>query len=134
MSMDIYAEELLSHYEHPHNKGEIATAEAKMHEHNNTCGDDITVYLKIDGDKVDDVKFDGDGCSISIGTTSMLTDYIKGKSISDIEKMDFTTIKNLINIDPGPAGLKCATISLKAVKEAIFNYEKKEVDDSTKDL
>lgn len=134
MPMDLFAEELLSHYEHPHNKGEIADADAEMHEHNNSCGDDITVYLKIRDGIIKDAKFEGDGCSISIGTTSMLTDYIKNKKLADVEKMDFDTIKELINIDPGPARVKCATISLKAIKESISKYEDTDIDEKTKDL
>jgi nitrogen fixation NifU-like protein len=64
----------------------------------------------------------------------MLTDEIKGKSIVEIEKMGLDTIIDLIGIDPGPARLKCATLSLRTLKEAVFTYEKKPVDNSTKEL
>lgn len=134
MPIDVYAEEIIAHYEKPHNKGEIKNPSVKMHENNPLCGDDITVYLNIDKDKVVDAKFTGAGCAISMASASMLTDFIKGKSLEEIEKMGFPTIKELLGIDPGPARMKCATLSLKTLKEASFLYQHKEVDNKTKDL
>ncbi|MCL4373555.1 MAG: SUF system NifU family Fe-S cluster assembly protein [Candidatus Marsarchaeota archaeon] len=132
--MDMYAEEIISHYEHPHNKGKIENASASIHEHNMVCGDDITVYVKIKGNKVDDIKFDGSGCAISTASASMLTDFAKGKSISELEKMGVSDMIGLIGVDPGPARLHCATISLKALKEALFMYAHKEPDAKTRSL
>ena len=132
--MDMYAEEIISHYEHPHNKGVIKNPDVSFHEHNATCGDDITVYLEIDGKKVNDVKFDGSGCAISMAAASMLTDEIKGKDLATVESMGFKELVELIGIDPGPARLKCATLSLKAVKKALFLYQHKTVDQGTKDM
>ncbi|MDE1865635.1 MAG: SUF system NifU family Fe-S cluster assembly protein [Candidatus Micrarchaeota archaeon] len=132
--MNIYAEEIISHYEHPHNKGKIANASVDFHEYNPTCGDDITVYLDIRDGKVRDAKFDGQGCAISMASASMLTDEIKGKSMAELEKTGVKELIELIGIDPGPARLKCATLSLKAIKKALFLYQHKEVDDSTKEL
>lgn len=134
MPIDIYAEEIIAHYEKPHNKGEIKNPSISMHEHNPLCGDDITMYLKISKDKVEDVKFSGTGCAISMASASMLTDFIKGKSLSEIEKMGLSTIIELLGIDPGPARLKCATLSLRTAKEAAFIYQHKEVDEKTKQL
>ncbi len=94
----------------------------------------MTIYLKIEKDKVTDVKFSGEGCAISMASASMLTDFIKGKRLSEIEKMGLSEIIELLGIDPGPARLKCATLSLKTVKGAAFLYQHKEVDKSTKEL
>ncbi|EET89626.1 MAG: SUF system NifU family Fe-S cluster assembly protein [Candidatus Micrarchaeales archaeon] len=119
MSLDLYAEELISNYEHPHNKGKIDNPDAEMHEYNPVCGDDITIYIKVSDNKVKEVKFEGQGCAISMGTASMLTESIKGKSLSEISAMGFKDIVELIGVDPGPARLKCATISLKALQKAV---------------
>lgn len=132
--MNIYAEEIISHYEHPHNKGKIPNASVDFHEYNPTCGDDITVYLDIKDGKIRDVKFEGTGCAISMASASMLTDDIKGKSVAEVEKLGFKDLVDLIGIDPGPGRLKCATLSLKAIKKALFLYQHKEVDESTKEL
>jgi nitrogen fixation NifU-like protein len=134
MALDLYAEEIISHYEHPHNSGIMKDANASFHNYNASCGDDVTVYLKLDKDKIVDAKFKGTGCAISVASASMLTDFVKGKSLKDVEAMNVKTIVEIIGIDPGPARLKCATLSLRTLKEAAFLYEHKEVDKETRSL
>lgn len=129
-----YADELISNYEHPHNKGRISEADAKFHEFNPVCGDDLTLYIRVKNGRIEDVKFDGKGCAISIASASMLTDEIKGKKLSEIEGMGFRELKDIIGIDPGPVRLKCATLSLKALKKAVFLYEHKKADGATEGL
>lgn len=123
LPLNIYAEELIAHYEHPHNKRVMKDADASIHEYNPLCGDDVTFYIKVGDGKIADISFDGKGCAISIGCSSMLTDYAKGKSLESVDKMDFETIKRLLGMDPGPARAKCATIGLKALQGATFAYE-----------
>lgn len=134
MELDMYAEELIYNYEHPKNKGALEKPSAEMHEENISCGDRITVYLKIDGDTVSDVKFDGTGCVISMGTSSILTDFLKGKKVSEIEAFGKEKLLELINIDPGPVRMHCATLSLRAIRKAVFQYEGKAPDTETKEL
>ena len=117
--MDLYAEEIVAHYEHPHNKGKIDSASTSFHEYNPVCGDDITVYLTISNGKITDAKFDGVGCAISIGAASMLTDMLKGKSAEEVRKMGPATVIEMLGIDPGPVRLKCAALSLKAAQKAL---------------
>lgn len=111
MDLDVYAEELIHHYEHPENKGKLAKPSVKMFEENISCGDKLGIYLKIEDGKIKDVKFEGTGCVISMGTASMLTEEIKGKSLAEIEKMGKVELLKLINIDPGPVRMHCATLS-----------------------
>jgi nitrogen fixation NifU-like protein len=134
MALDMYAEEIVSHYEHPHNAGVMADASASFHNYNASCGDDVTMYLKIEKRKVVEAKFKGVGCAISMASASMLTDFVKGKSLKEIEGMNVRTIIGIIGIDPGPARLKCATLALRTLKEAVFVYEHKEADKDTKSL
>ncbi|MCL5238962.1 MAG: iron-sulfur cluster assembly scaffold protein [Candidatus Marsarchaeota archaeon] len=134
MGLDIYAEQLIQNYEHPSNKHVIEDASTSMHEENVSCGDVITVYLKLDGDKIQDVSFDGNGCVISIGSASMLTDELKGKTLAQLEKMQYKDLLSIIGIDPGPVRMHCATLSLRALKKAAFVFERKPVDTSTKEL
>ena len=122
---ELYMEDIISNYEHPHNKGKIDNASSEFHGHNPVCGDDIQMYLIVEDGKIKDIKFEGDGCSISMASASLLTDFVKGKSVSDIESMGVETIKELLKIDPGPVRLKCATLSLKTLKGAVFLYEHK---------
>ena len=80
----IYKENILDHYKNPHNRGKIANADIEFTENNPLCGDVITVDMKLDDNKIVDVKFNGQGCAISQAAMSMLTDEIKGKTLEQI--------------------------------------------------
>ncbi len=134
MDLDMYAENLIYNYEHPSNKRAMEKADTRMHEENISCGDKIDIYLGILDGKIKDVSFEGSGCVISMGTASILTESLKGKNLTDVEKMDRQALLKLISIDPGPVRMHCATLSLRAVKKAVFAYEKKPVDTATKEL
>ena len=123
MGMEMYAEEIISNYEHPHNKRKIENAPISLHDYNPVCGDDITMYANTDGTKITDVSFEGSGCAISIGTASMLTDILIGKSIEELRSMNANTVIELIGVDPGPVRLKCATLSLKTLQKALILYD-----------
>ncbi|MDE1861156.1 MAG: iron-sulfur cluster assembly scaffold protein [Candidatus Micrarchaeota archaeon] len=132
--LDMYAEELIYNYEHPKNRGVMKAPTSQIHEENISCGDKITVFLKIEDNKITDVQYDGGGCVISMGTASILTDYLKGKDIREVEKFGKKELLDLINIDPGPVRLHCATLSLRAVRKAVLGFEGKKIDAETKEL
>jgi nitrogen fixation protein NifU and related proteins len=134
MALDIYAEELIHHYEHPSNKRKMSDASASMEEENVSCGDVIRAYVKLDGKKIKEVSFDGSGCVISMGAASILTEDLKGKTIEQLEKMGKEDMLKLIHVDPGPVRMHCATLALRAFKKAAFELEKKPIDTATKEL
>ncbi len=134
LPLDIYAENMIRHYEKPHNRGRLDHPNTEIHEDNPTCGDAIDIYLLISENKLKDAKFTGDGCSISIGSASMVTDYVKGKTLPEIKRIDKDELIEIIGINPGAGRIHCATLALKAIKKAIFKYEGKAIDESTKDL
>ena len=125
----IYRENILDHYKHPHNKGLIEDAEIKSTENNPLCGDVITVNLKLNGLKVWDIKFSGNGCAISQSAASMLTDEIKGKTLEDVKKINREDIADLLGIDIGPVRTKCAVLGLVAIKEGINKFENGKIQD-----
>lgn len=130
----MYAEEMIYSYEHPKNKGTIENPSAQEHEENISCGDTITVYLKIEGNRVVEVKFEGNGCVISMGTANILTDFLKGKDLGEVEAFGKEKLLELISIDPGPVRMHCATLSLRAIRKALLKYEGKPIDVETKKL
>jgi nitrogen fixation NifU-like protein len=134
MALDMYAEQLIYHYEHPSNKRKMEDASVSMNEENISCGDAITVYLKLSGDRIEDVSFEGSGCVISMGSASMLTQELKGKTLAQLEKMQYGDLLKIIGIDPGPVRMHCATLSLRALKKAAFAFERKPIDTATKEL
>jgi nitrogen fixation NifU-like protein len=134
MTSEIYAEDIIAHYEHPHNKGKIQSPSACVHEFNPLCGDDIVLYLDIEKGRIKDVKFEGTGCAISMASASMMTDEVKGLTLKEIEGMGIKRLIEVLGIDPGPARLKCASLALKAIKKAVLEYENKEITKEVKEL
>lgn len=126
MPVDMYAEEIIAYYEHPENKYKMNDASWSYSDFNPVCGDKITVYIKVDEDKIKKMSFEGDGCAISMAAASMLTEQVEGKDIDEIEKMGPADVIKMIKVDPGPVRLKCATLSLRALQKAVFLYKHKE--------
>tara|TARA_B100000315_G_C14065108_1_gene357986 strand:+ start:125 stop:526 length:402 start_codon:yes stop_codon:yes gene_type:complete len=120
----IYRENIIDHYKHPHNKGEIENPDIKFTENNPLCGDVITINLKLNNNKVEDVKFSGTGCAISQSATSMLTDKITGKTLDEIKNIKREDVVNLLGIQIGPVRTRCAVLGLVAIKEGIKEFEK----------
>jgi len=96
---DLYREIILDHYRTPRNRGELPTPPASVAQgHNPLCGDEITVYLQIDDDKVSDVKVGGQGCSISQSSASMMSQAIKGRSVAEVKAL-VRRFKGMMSID-----------------------------------
>ncbi|BCS90870.1 MAG: iron-sulfur cluster assembly scaffold protein [Candidatus Micrarchaeota archaeon] len=119
----LYAEAIISYYEHPHNKRKLESADAEFKESNPVCGDVLTVYIKVKDKKIEDISFEGQGCAISIGSASIFTDFAKGKDIELIRKFSVKELIDLIKIDPGPVRLNCATLILRATQKALSKYK-----------
>jgi nitrogen fixation NifU-like protein len=84
---DLYREIILDHYRTPRNRGELPPPAAHAVGHNPLCGDEIDVYLQIEGDTVTDVKVGGQGCSISQSSASMMSQAVKGKSLAEVRAL-----------------------------------------------
>ena len=123
MSDDIYREIILDHYRNPRNKGKLSNADVSIHDSNPLCGDEIDIHLKIEEEKVKDIKFEGRGCAISQASASMLTEMIMDKpltTVKDLMKEDILENIGLMNL--GPARIKCALLSLKVLKLGMVRY------------
>jgi nitrogen fixation protein NifU and related proteins len=123
LSDDIYREIILDHYRNPRNKGKLPGADISTHDSNPLCGDEIDIHMKIQGDRIMDIKFEGRGCAISQASASMLTEMVINKpltSVKDIAKMDILENIGLTNL--GPARVKCALLALKVMKLGMINY------------
>jgi nitrogen fixation protein NifU and related proteins len=123
MSDDIYREIILDHYRNPRNKGKLSDADVSIHDSNPLCGDEIDIHLKIEGDKIKDIRFEGRGCAISQASASMLTETVMGKPLATVK--DFSKDDHLENMgltSLGPSRIKCALLSLKVLKLAMVRY------------
>ena len=112
--------ELSELYKNPKHKGKIENADYKYEDFSISCGDRFSVYLKTEGKKIKDASFDGNGCVISTVAVSKLCDFLVGKDIDTIEKMDLKDIENLLGIGKiSSSRIDCALVGLKAFKRAI---------------
>lgn len=123
----IYVNEeyIMEHYKNPSNKGILDNATVKRCEINHNCGDIIDLYLQIDNNKITNVKWNGNGCSISQACMSILSEKIINMDINDI--LNIRNIKDVFDIEITYRRLKCANLSLLCLHNCIYTYQKKEL-------
>ncbi len=126
---DLYRENILDHYKHPRNHGELSNATITQEEHNPLCGDQLTLYLVVDDDTIKDVRFKGKGCAISQAAASMLTEELVGKTTAEAKLIDKAFVLDLLGIPIGPVRLKCALLSLKTLKAGLYGIGNLEDDE-----
>jgi len=133
----LYQEVILDHYKRPHHKG-LAVGDVQVHHINPSCGDEITLSLKLDGEKVSNITWDGMGCSISQASVSIMSDLLIDKSVSEaasildafVEMMqskgqsegDENVLEDgvaLAGVSKYPARIKCALLGWMAYKDAV---------------
>jgi len=145
MQLDsLYQEVILDHYKRPQHKGLAETYDAQVHHVNPSCGDEITLNVKLDGDQVSAISWDGVGCSISQASVSILSDLLMGKSITEAELVlnNFTELMQskgtmagddeiledavaLAGVSKFPARIKCALLGWMAYKDAVVQAQAK---------
>ena len=121
--MDLYRDKILDHYKHPRNYGHLHHVDARHTEYNRVCGDTVSVeiqyYKKNNQLYIQDISFYGEGCAISQASASMLTEKVKGKSIEYVIKLQWKDIKTLLDTQLTPTRIKCATLPLVAIHNAL---------------
>ena len=144
MTMDLrelYQDIILDHGRHPRNFRPIEHPTHTAQGHNPLCGDRVTVYLRLDGDRVADVSFEGRGCAISTASSSLMTEVLKGKTLAEAQALfaqfhakvtggevhavpgaleeDAERLEPLIGVKAYPARVKCATLAWHAFEAAV---------------
>jgi len=134
---NLYRQVIMDHYKNPRNKGSLEGDSLVIDMNNPTCGDRIHLTLQVEDGVVKDAKFDGEGCSISMSSASMMTQTIKGKSVEEAMKLasifsdmmqgkdyeeddlDLGDIEALQGVNKFPARIKCATLAWKAMEKGL---------------
>jgi nitrogen fixation protein NifU and related proteins len=136
----LYRQVIMDHYKNPRNKGVIEDGNLTINMNNPTCGDRIQLSMNVVDGIVTDAKFEGEGCSISMSSASMMTQAIKGKNINDAIKLsnvfsnmmqgkeyeddlDLGDIEALQGVSKFPARIKCATLAWKAMEKGLKEEE-----------
>ena len=136
----LYRQVIMDHYKNPRNKGSLEDGSFTIDMNNPTCGDRIHLTLKVEDGVVQDAKFDGEGCSISMASASMMTQTVKGKEIEKALKLskifsdmiqgneydddvDLGDIEALQGVAKFPARIKCATLAWKAMEKGVQEEE-----------
>ena len=120
----MYSDKVWDHFSNPRNVGEIADADGVGEVGNATCGDIMKIYLKIDHDVITDVKFKTFGCGAAIATSSMATEMIKGKPVSEALKLTNKAVAEALDGLP-PVKMHCSVLAEEALRSAIADYYKR---------
>jgi nitrogen fixation NifU-like protein len=131
---ELYQQVILDHNKRPRNRGRLPTANRVAHGDNPSCGDQCSVYLRMEGDRIADVSFDGSGCAISQASSSLMTTRIKGKTAAEVEALyreffdivttgrepeEISDTAAFAGVHSFPARIKCATLGWHAALNAL---------------
>ncbi len=120
----MYNDKVLDHFQHPHNLGQMDNPDGVGEVGNPTCGDIMKIYIKVNNDIIQDIKFETLGCGAAIATSSMITDLAKGKTIKEAKKISRNDVANELGGLP-PIKMHCSNLAADALLKAIENYESK---------
>jgi nitrogen fixation protein NifU and related proteins len=115
----LYREVILDHYKNPRGHGVIEGADAQAEGQNPLCGDEVAIFVALDGDKIEEVRFRGRGCAISQAATSMLVEMVRGRTVNEVASMPRDELLDEVGIPLTPVRLKCALLGLGVLKVAL---------------
>lgn len=120
---DMYKEELLEHYREPQNYGKIEDADVQYRDFNPVCGDEVEIFINVQANKVDGIKFTGKGCAISQAAASIVTEHIKGMKVDEVKTFTNEKMLELLPIEVSNLRIKCALLALKAIQKGLHGVK-----------
>jgi nitrogen fixation protein NifU and related proteins len=120
---DLYREQILDHYRNPRNHGTLDDPDATFEDTNPLCGDRVRIDVKLDGERIADIRFSGRGCAISQAAASMLTELAKGQTIEEVRALTKEDVLEEIGIPISAARIKCALLPLKVLKATAYGFK-----------
>lgn len=121
--MDMYREDVMDHYENPRNQGELLGEDVKAERDSNaSCGDMVQFYLKVEKGVIVEAKWKGIGCAITTAAASKLSEYLRGRTLKELQKMNDTELlQKGIGFEVNPGRMKCLMLPVKVVKKIFQN-------------
>jgi nitrogen fixation NifU-like protein len=133
---DLYRDVILDHNRQPRNFGRLEPSDAQADGHNPLCGDRLSIFVRLDGDRIEDLRFEGKGCAISTASASLMTEAVKGKSRAAVDELfqrihtlltspqtpasqDLGKLAALSGVREYPARVKCATLCWHTLNAAL---------------
>ncbi len=124
MDRQEYIDHILDHFQNPRNRHRMEDASVQLGGGNPGCGDLITVYLRIEGDRVVEASFEGEGCTISQAGGSIVTELVEGMSLDEIKELGTPTIVEEMGDDVVKSRVRCATLALGTVQAAVDEFRR----------
>ena len=122
--MSMYSEKVMEHFKNPRNVGEMENPDGVGEVGNASCGDIMKIYLKVEGDVIEDVKFQTFGCGSAIATSSMVTEMVMGKTLTEAEEVTNKAVAEALDGLP-PLKMHCSNLAADALHAAIKDYREK---------
>lgn len=123
--MSLYSEKVMDHFRNPRNVGTIEDANGVGEAGNPVCGDIMKIYLKINNEIIEDVKFETFGCGSAIASSSMATELIKGKSVSEAAELTNKAVAEALDGLPAHK-MHCSVLAEEAIQAALADYKNRE--------
>ncbi len=123
----MYTEKVMDHFSNPRNVGEIPDADGEGTVGNPTCGDLMTIYIKVKDDVIEDIKFKTFGCGAAIATSSMVTELAIGKTVDEALQISRNDVADALDGLP-PVKMHCSNLAADALQAAIEDYKKKQAE------
>lgn len=120
----MYSEKVMEHFKNPRNVGEIENPDGVGEVGNPKCGDIMKVYIKVEDDKIADIKFKTFGCGSAIASSSMATELVKGKSLEEATEITNRAVAESLDGLP-PVKMHCSVLAEQAIKSALLDYSEK---------
>jgi nitrogen fixation NifU-like protein len=120
----MYTDKVIDHFNNPRNQGRIENPDGVGKVGNPVCGDVINIYIKIDGDIIEDIKWETMGCAAAIATSSMMSEMVKGKTLKEAENLTRDKVAEALDGLP-PIKLHCSNLAADGLHNAIEDYKKK---------
>lgn len=126
MDRQAIIDRLLDHYENPRHSGPLEGADVTLPGGIPDCGDRVTIYLKVDaaGERVAELSFEGQGCTISLAAASLLAEELRGRPLAEVAAMSDQDVIELLGAEVARSRPRCATLALHTIQSAVYAYGK----------